>query len=100
MEEEIKKRGRRKPDKGKETSKSSKKPKGTHGGRREGAGRKKGYSVAYPNETLSGQVVIRIRAITQERIKQLRELTKDDAMPFNRMFEAWVEEYAKDYGLE
>lgn len=100
MAEEIKKRGRGRPQKGEEAPKSAKKPKGTHGGKREGAGRKKGYSVAYPNETLSGQVVIRIRAITQERIKQLRELTKDDTMPFNRMFEAWVEQYAKDYGLE
>jgi len=49
MEEEIKKKGRGRPEKGKEAPKSAKKSKGTHGGKREGAGRKKGYSVAYPS---------------------------------------------------
>lgn len=89
MAEETK-RGRGRPRKKKEN----------RGGARAGAGRKGGYSIAYPNEQLKGQVVIRIRAVTQERIKQLRELTKEDAMPFNRMFEAWVEDMAKTYGLE
>jgi len=70
------------------------------GGRREGAGRKGGYSVAYPDEQLTAQVTIRVRAITHERIKKLRELTKEDTMPFNRMFESWVEEYAQTYGIE
>lgn len=70
------------------------------GGKREGAGRKGGYSVAYPDEQLTAQVTIRVRAITHERIKKLRELTKEDTMPFNRMFESWVEEYAQTYGIE
>ena len=70
------------------------------GGRREGAGRKKGTMLTYPDEPLSGQVVIRIRQITQDRIRQLRELTKGDAVPFNRMFESWVADLAKDYGIE
>ena len=70
------------------------------GGVRVGAGRRGGFSVAYPDEQLTGQVVIRIRAITHQRIKQLREATKNDTMPFNRMFEAWVEDMAKEYGIE
>lgn len=89
MAEEIKKK-RGRPRKKKEN----------RGGARVGAGRKGGYSIAYPDEQLKGQVVIRIRTITQERIKQLRELTKQDTMPFNRMFEEWVEEVARDYGIE
>lgn len=90
MAEEEKKRGRGRPPKKKEN----------RGGKREGAGRKKGYSIAYPDEVLDAQVTIRIRSITHRRIKQLRELTKDDDKPFNRMFEEWVAEYAKDYGIE
>ena len=90
MAEEIKKRGRGRPPKKKEN----------RGGKREGAGRKGGYSVAYPDEQLTAQATFRVRAITHQRIKQLRELTMQDEMPFNRMFEAWVEQYAKDYGLE
>ena len=70
------------------------------GGKREGAGRKKGFSVAYPDEQLTSQVTLRVRDITHKRVKQLRELTKNDAMNFNRMFEKWVEDYAKDYGIE
>ena len=70
------------------------------GGKREGAGRKGGYSLAYPDEQLSAQVAIRVRAITYTRIKQLRELTAQDELPFNRMFEKWVEEYARSYGIE
>lgn len=86
----TKKRGRGRPPKKVEH----------RGGRREGAGRKGGYSVAYPDEQLTAQVTIRVRAITHERIKKLRELTKEDTMPFNRMFESWVEEYAQNYGIE
>lgn len=86
----TKKRGRGRPPKKVEH----------RGGRREGAGRKGGYSVAYPDEQLTAQVTIRVRAITHERIKKLRELTKGDTMPFNRMFESWVEEYAQTYGIE
>lgn len=90
MTEEKKKRGRGRPPKKKDN----------RGGKREGAGRKGGYSVVYPDEQLTAQATFRVRAITHQRIKQLRELTKDDEMPFNRMFEAWVEEYAQSYGIE
>ena len=76
------------------------KKKDNRGGKREGAGRKGGYSVVYPDEQLTAQATFRVRAITHQRIKQLRELTKEDEMPFNRMFEAWVEEYAQSYGIE
>ena len=90
MTEEKKKRGPGRPPKKKDN----------RGGKREGAGRKGGYSVAYPNEQLTSQATFRVRAITLQRIKQLRELTKEDEIPFNRMFEAWVEEYAQSYGIE
>ena len=71
------------------------------GGKRAGAGRKKGKRIGHIKENpKSEHITFRVTANTTRRIKQLRELTKDDAMPFNRMFEAWVEEYAKDYGLE
>lgn len=90
MAEQAKKRGRGRPPKKVEK----------RGGKREGAGRKKGQGMTYEGEYLSAQVVMRIRPITHERIKQLREATKDDTMPFNRMFEQWVEEYAKDYGID
>ena len=87
---EEKKRGRGRPPKKVEH----------RGGKREGAGRKGGYSVAYPDEQLSAQVVIRVRTITHQRIRQLREATRQDELPFNRMFEKWVEDYAKEYGIE
>ena len=87
---EEKKRGRGRPPKKVEH----------RGGKREGAGRKGGYSVAYPDEQLSAQVVIRVRTITNQRIRQLREATRQDELPFNRMFEKWVEDYAKEYGIE
>lgn len=90
MAEEVKKKRATTPQK----------KKSNRGGARPGAGRKPGFSKAYAGEQLTGQVVIRIREITQTRIKQLREATKDDAMPFNRMFEAWVEDMAKEYGIE
>lgn len=86
----TKKRGRGRPPKKVEH----------RGGKREGAGRKGGYSVAYPDEQLTAQATFRVRAITHERIKKLREATKQEEMPFNRMFEAWVEEYAQSYGIE
>ena len=87
MEEKtIKKRGRPRKE--------------NRGGKREGAGRKKGTCTIYEGEALTSQLTLRVRAITSERIKQLRELTKGDTMPFNRMLESWVEDLAKDYGIE
>ncbi len=98
MEEEIKKRGRGRPRKGEVVAKPKKHPK--WGGKREGAGRKKGVPVKSAGEVLSAQEVIRVRAITHTRVQQLRELTKNDDMPFNRMFESWVADLAQEYGLE
>ena len=69
--------------------------KGGWGGKRKGAGRKARGS--HPKDTM---LPFRVSAITASRIKQLRELTKQDTMPFVDMFEAWVEEMASNYGIE
>lgn len=108
MEEEIKKRGRGRPRKGEESTKAKatkkkrvRRKKETRGGKREGAGRKKGVGITYSGgEMLSAHLSIRVREITNTRVKQLRELTKQDDMPFNRMFESWVADLAQEYGLE
>ena len=99
MEEEIKKRGRGRPRKGEVVPKKKRK-KEHRGGVREGAGRKKGTYTAYEGDTLSEMLSLRVRGVTKRRVQDLRELTKHDDMPFNRLFEAWVEELAKNYGLE
>lgn len=89
-------------EKKKATKKKAEKKKAPlpRGGRREGAGRKKGTMLVYQDEPLTGSVTMRIREVTQRRIKELREATKSDEMPFNRMFESWVEDMAKEYGIE
>ena len=87
-----KKRGRGRPPK--------EKPKEHEGwgGKRPGAGRKKGFKlVENPKNTM---LPFRVSELTAKRIKQLRELTKDDQMPFVDMLEKWVEEYAQNYGIE
>lgn len=66
------------------------------GGKREGAGRKARGATA----PLIGHVTFRTTGMTVSRVQALREATKQDEMPFNRMFEAWVEDYAKQYGIE
>lgn len=66
------------------------------GGKREGAGRKARGAAA----PLVAQDVFRVTADTHRRITELRQATKDDDIPFNRMFELWVEGLAKDYGIE
>ena len=66
------------------------------GGKREGAGSKPKYG----EEPLSSRLSMRVRTKTRERVDQLRELTKNDAMPFNQMFESWVADLAGDYGLD
>lgn len=104
MKEEIKK-GRGRPRKGEESpkakTKTTKRKKENRGGKREGAGRKKGVGITYSGgEMLSAHLSIRVREITNTRVKQLRELTKNDDMPFNRMFESWVADLAQEYGLE
>lgn len=83
---EEKKRGRGRPPKKVEN----------RGGKREGAGRKPKYD----GDAMSAHITFRVKEATYHRVRQLRELTKDDEMPFNRMFEKWVEEYAQDYGIE
>ena len=70
------------------------KKKSGRGGKRAGAGRKK---TANPRNTM---LPFRVTEATMRRINSLRELTKQDTMPFVAMFEAWVEDMAKDYGVE
>lgn len=81
------------------TTTKEKKPKDNNwGGKRPGAGRKKGFKlVENPKNTM---LPFRVSEITARRIKQLREATKQDEMPFVDMLEKWVEDYAKDYGIE
>ena len=100
-EEEVikKKAGRPRKAPGDTTTASyvrqTKNPKGW-GGKREGAGnRAKGA-----DGPLTSQDVFRVTADTHRRIKALRELTAQDDKPFNRMFELWVEDLAKDYGID
>ncbi len=64
------------------------------GGRREGAGRKR---LANPKNTM---LTFRVKESTARRIKSLREVTKSSETPFVDMLDAWVEEMAKNYGIE
>lgn len=84
MEEEVKKRGRPKKER--------------RGGRREGAGRKKGFRLK--ENPRNDSVSFAVSEKTLNQIRSLRELTKDDELNFNSMFILWVEEVAKDYGLD
>ena len=87
----------------KATKPRKKKPVG-RGGKRKGAGRKKGVAVGpYGPRTENPKTKMlpfRVSEITSERIKQLRELTKYDTMPFVDMLEDWVRELAEDYGIQ
>lgn len=75
--------------------------KNTHGGRREGAGRKKGVKVGpIKDNPKSAGVTFRVSEKTLRQIRELRELTKEDEINFNGMFCLWVEALAKDYGIE
>ena len=71
------------------------KKKDPRGGRREGAGRK-----PWVEEPRNQNATFRVSAKTLEQIRQLRELTKDDETTFNQLFCQWVDDMAKDYGLE
>lgn len=73
-----------------------KKEKDPRGGAREGAGRKR----LDPTGVRLDHATFSISAETARRIKALREATKNDDLPFNRMFEKWVEELAEAYGIE
>ena len=88
MAEEKKKRGRGRPPKKVEH----------RGGKREGAGRPKGTGTKQ-NPRVK-MLPFRVSEITAIRIKQLRELTKDDEKTFVDMLEDWVAGYAQDYGIE
>lgn len=87
MAEEIK------PKRGRPRKNETRKGEGW-GGKREGAGRPKTEN---PKDTM---LPFRVSAITAQRIKKLRELTKEDTMPFVDMLEDWVRELAEDYGVE
>ena len=80
------------------------KKKGGWGGKRAGAGRKKGKKIGtigrYKENPKSEHITFRVTEHTLRRVKELRELTKRDTFPFNNMFEAWVAQLAQDYGLE
>lgn len=65
------------------------------GGRRPGAGRK-----PYKENPRDKMIPFRVSAVTLDRMKALREMTKEDTMPFVDMLEAWVKEMAEDYGIE
>lgn len=64
------------------------------GGAREGAGRPRKDNPRTQHITIIGT------PLTLARIKQLREFMKNDEPTFNTAFENWVEELAKDYGIE
>lgn len=72
-----------------------KKEKGSWGGRRAGAGRK-----PLGEDATKVHISFRVRPTTLRRVRALREATKQDDMPFNRMFEKWVEDLAQKYGIE
>jgi len=72
-----------------------KKKKGTWGGKREGAGRK-----PMGEEAHTSPVFFSVRPGILRKVQGLREATKQDDMPFNRMFEKWVEDLAQEYGIE
>jgi len=65
------------------------------GGRREGAGRK-----PWVEEPRKENVTFRVSERTLGQIRQLRELTREDETTFNQLFSQWVDDVAKDYGLE
>ena len=77
------------------------KKKDNRGGRREGAGRKKGVKIGQIKENPKNTMLtFRVSEVCSRRIKQLRVMTKYDTMPFVDMLEKWVEDMAKDYGID
>ncbi len=77
------------------TKKTTKKKTDGRGGRRPGAGRPK--TKENPKDTM---LTFRVSAVTARRIKELREATKDDEVPFVDILERWVKDYASDYGID
>ena len=85
-----KKRGRGRPPK-----------KATHGGKRPGAGRKKGVAVGPYKENPRNKVVpFMVSEKMLGQIRQLREATKEEIPNFNAQFVEWVEKQAQIYGIE
>lgn len=77
------------------------KKKDGRGGRREGAGRKPGVKIGPIKENPRNRsTAFSVSEKTLKQIWQLRELTRDDEVDFNKMFILWVEQTAKDYGIE
>lgn len=71
------------------------KKKDPRGGYREGAGRK-----PWVENPRNENVTFRVSAVTLGQIRALREATREDEHTFNDLFIQWVDELAKDYGLE
>ena len=71
------------------------KKKDPRGGRREGAGRK-----PWVEEPRNRTATFCVSEKTLGQIRQLRELTREDETTFNQLFSQWVDDMAKDYGLE
>lgn len=88
MAEETKKRGRGRPPKKVEH----------RGGKREGAGRKKGFKLVENPRNKGVTFMVSEKMLNQ--IRQLREITKEEEPNFNAMFVNWVEKTAQDYGIE
>lgn len=68
------------------------------GGVREGAGRPKGSGTK--ENPRNKYTTFSVSEKTLNKIHQLREITKHDELTFNAMFSEWVDEIAKDYGIE
>ena len=71
------------------------KKKDPRGGRREGAGRK-----PWVDDPKVENITFRVSKKTLGQIRALREATRDDETTFNEMFTEWVDEMARDYGLD
>ena len=71
------------------------KKKDPRGGAREGAGRK-----PWVENPRNENVPFRVSAVTLGQIRALREATREDEQTFNDLFVQWVDEMAKDYGLD
>ena len=80
----------------KKESRKNEKP--GRGGKRQGAGRPKGTGTK--QNPRNKMIPFRVSEATLNRMKALREMTKEDTMPFVDMLEAWVKEMAENYGIE
>lgn len=73
------------------------KKKDPRGGRREGSGRKPWPESENPRNE---NATFRVSAKTLGQIRALRDATREDETTFNELFVQWVDEMAKDYGLD